>query len=270
MSGPWIKFYPTDWRADPKLRMCSVAARGLWMEMLCLMHEADPRGSLLVNGHAVSDKQLASLAGITCREATGLLTELEANGVFSRDDGVIYSRRIRRDIEREARDKANGRKGGNPNVKGGVNPQPNGQDKAQKLEAREDSEANASADLPPAEPIYVDAKHRLYGEGGPILVAMGLDRDRARQMMGVWRKAVRDDCEQVLQAIIAARDHRVSDPVPWITAALKTRSEGHARKTNGQSIQAVAREQYERSVLRELREAADASAPRLLSAGGSG
>jgi hypothetical protein len=45
-----MKFYPSDWRSDPMLRLCSLAARGLWMEMMCLMHEAEPYGSLLVNG----------------------------------------------------------------------------------------------------------------------------------------------------------------------------------------------------------------------------
>lgn len=40
MSDPWLKFYPTDWRSDPALKMCSLAARGLWIEMIALMHEA--------------------------------------------------------------------------------------------------------------------------------------------------------------------------------------------------------------------------------------
>src|SRR4051812_38833447 len=120
---PWLKFYPSDWRADPALRMCSLAARGLWMEMLCLMHEASPRGSLLVNGHPVNETQLASLCGVATREVMGCLSQLEAAGVFSReDDGIIYSRRMRRDDEKAQRDKANGKGGGNPRLNPGVNP----------------------------------------------------------------------------------------------------------------------------------------------------
>ena len=57
MSGPWMKFYPSDWRADPALRMCSLGARGLWAEMMCIMHEAEPYGCLLVNGQAIGEKQ---------------------------------------------------------------------------------------------------------------------------------------------------------------------------------------------------------------------
>jgi hypothetical protein len=130
---PWMKFYPADWRADPALRMCSLAARGLWMEMLSIMHEADPRGSLLINGKAIGAKQLASLCGATLRETIALLTELEAAGVFSHaEDGTIFSRRMKRDDEKAEQDKANGKAGGNPRLNAGVNPP----DKAQSPEAR--------------------------------------------------------------------------------------------------------------------------------------
>ena len=127
MSAPWFKFFPANWRADPALRMCSIAARGLWMEMICVMHEAVPRGSLIVNGSVVNERQVAALAGVTIKETVVLLSELETAGVFSRDaNGTIFSRRMRRDDEKAERDKANGRTGGNPHLKG-VNPPLNGQ-----------------------------------------------------------------------------------------------------------------------------------------------
>ena len=103
--------------------MCSLAARGLWIEMLCLMHEARPHGSLLVNGKPVTAAQLASLVGAGVAEVEGFLAELEEAGVFSRDaDGALYSRRMRRDEERAAVNRVNGRAGGNPSLKAGVNP----------------------------------------------------------------------------------------------------------------------------------------------------
>jgi hypothetical protein len=112
--------------------MCSLAARGLWMEMLSIMHEADPRGSLLINGNTIGAKQLASLCSATLRETIALLTELEAAGVFSRaENGTIFSRRMKRDDEKAERDKANGKAGGNPRLNAGVNPL----DKAQRPEA---------------------------------------------------------------------------------------------------------------------------------------
>jgi hypothetical protein len=103
---PWFKFYPSDWRADPCLRMCSMGARGLWIEMLCLMHEAEPYGHLVVNGRPVKDAQIAALAGLPLVELGALLTELEEAGVLSRSrTGTIYSRRMTRD-ERKRKDGA--------------------------------------------------------------------------------------------------------------------------------------------------------------------
>jgi hypothetical protein len=94
--------------------------------MLCLMHEATPRGVLLINGKGINERQLSALVGSTPKEVESLLAELEDAGVYSREeDGTIYSRRMRRDDAKAARDKANGKGGGNPNLIGGVNPPAN-------------------------------------------------------------------------------------------------------------------------------------------------
>ena len=157
MKQPWLKFFPTDWRADPALRMCSLAARGLWIEMLCLMHEARPHGSLLVSGRPVTAAQLANLVGAGVGEVEGFLAELEEAGVFSRDaDGALYSRRMRRDEERAAVNRVNGRAGGNPSLKAGVNlpvnPPVKAGVKAQKPESKlqtPDPENSAARHPPP-------------------------------------------------------------------------------------------------------------------------
>jgi hypothetical protein len=167
---PWMKFYPSDWRADPALRMCSIGARGLWAEMLCLMHEAEPYGSLLVNGQRITEKQLASLACVSNKEAAEFIVELECSGVFSRDsDGTIYSRRMRRDLEKEQKDQENGKAGGNPALKGGVNPPDKGEDKAQNLELRTENKekkkdigAVADATRPNTGKVFDEEFWRVY------------------------------------------------------------------------------------------------------------
>lgn len=114
---PFLKFFPSDWRSDPALRVCSLAARGLWIEMLAIMHEADPRGSLLISGKAPTPAQLASLVGASLEEVQMMLAELEGAGVFSRKrNGVIYSRRIERDEIKASKNRENGKKGGNPTL----------------------------------------------------------------------------------------------------------------------------------------------------------
>lgn len=101
---PWMKFYPADWQADELLGMCTLAARGLWIEMIGVMHKADPYGHLVVNGRPPTDTQLAALARCPPDQIPSLLEELENAGVFSRTrTRVIYSRRMTRD-ERRSKD----------------------------------------------------------------------------------------------------------------------------------------------------------------------
>lgn len=143
MAEPWFKFYPTDWRADPALQMCSLAARGLWIEMLGFMHDAAQYGHLLIANLPPSDADLAKLIGSSPEQISELLGELEARAVFSRTrKGVIYSRKMVRDAKKAETARKNGKKGGNPtlsNKRGNHpsdNPRDKGRDKPQKPEAR--------------------------------------------------------------------------------------------------------------------------------------
>ena len=163
---PWMKFYPADWRSDPALRMCSLAARGLWMEMLAIMHEATPRGSLLVNGNPITNQQLAGLAGCGLAEVEILSQELENCGVFSRKkNGVIFSRRIEKDENRARINRENGKLGGNPTFgndtikEGPVNPPDKPPVNAQKPEARSHIPERASPS--PSRDLFEEAEAAL-------------------------------------------------------------------------------------------------------------
>lgn len=46
MKRPAFQFYPGDWQKNAKLRRCSPAARGVWMDVLCLLHDAEEYGVL--------------------------------------------------------------------------------------------------------------------------------------------------------------------------------------------------------------------------------
>ena len=121
---PWLKFYTADWRADPGLRMCSIGARGIWIDMLSIMHEADPYGHLLVAGMPPNPADLARLlGGGTAEEYAVHIADLERRNVFSRTKkGIIYSRRMKQDAEKSNIFKEFGRRGGNPNIVKSVNP----------------------------------------------------------------------------------------------------------------------------------------------------
>ncbi len=120
---PYFPFYAGDWMKDTSLRSVSIAARGLWFEMLCLMHESERRGFLQINGKPPTLEQLARMTGCSTEEASRCLLELETALVFSTtNDGIIYSRRMKRDEEKRRNAIKNGKLGGNPKLKEGVNP----------------------------------------------------------------------------------------------------------------------------------------------------
>lgn len=112
-KNPSDMMYWNDWANDPNLRACSLAARGLWMEMLCIMARAIPYGELRIERKPLSNIELARLVGATPRAVEILLQELSEKSVFDRTKGrVIFNRRMKRQrILSESRANA-GRKGG--------------------------------------------------------------------------------------------------------------------------------------------------------------
>ena len=127
MPQNFIKFYGNDWRAEPRLRQCSAAARGVWIDLITFMMEAEPFGYLLINGVPPSPTLLAQLTVTPPAQMRKALAELAVQHVFSvTEEGVIYSRRMVRDRARENRARADGKRGGNPIlVKGTLNPNHN-------------------------------------------------------------------------------------------------------------------------------------------------
>lgn len=111
----YIKFFPDSWRADEQLGECPLAARGLWLEMMCLAHKHG--GFVLINSRVPSLDALAKAVRAKPREVQAGLRHLMENGVCSlREDGAYFSRRMVRDYERRARNRENGAKGGNPHL----------------------------------------------------------------------------------------------------------------------------------------------------------
>ena len=116
MKNPYATFFWRDWQADSKLRMCSVGARGLWMELLCIMAQNDEQfGHLSHHGQPIAGQVLCRMIGCTDQELASMQVELVAAGVPDIDaNGVWSSRRLIRDEIARVNGQKNGKRGGNP------------------------------------------------------------------------------------------------------------------------------------------------------------
>lgn len=204
----WSKFYWADWFSDANLRRCTLAAQGLWMNMLCITMQQEPFGYLKQGDEILTVDDIASMTGKKPKQVRMLIAELERRQVLSRDaDGCIYSRRLVRDAVEVQRHRKNGAKGGNPNLikanaprgdNPGLNPRVNPEDKPQSPESKSpvssspESNDNAAPPASPVAPILraaeamgttLDALHRkpswaVFGDTFATWLEEGCDPDR--------------------------------------------------------------------------------------------
>lgn len=114
-KSPGFWFFTGDWMKDPELRFCSIFARGLLVDLLCILHEAKEQGyASNPDGTPRTNEQIVdAISGGSRDEKLSALAELEQSGVLSRDSrGVLFSRRVSRLAELSAERKQNGSKGG--------------------------------------------------------------------------------------------------------------------------------------------------------------
>jgi hypothetical protein len=111
-----MQWYPADWRADNGVQSLSFHDRGVWFELLNIMHSTSERGVLAINGAPMSDEMIARLLGLDNQSVNQTLSNLLTYGVAKRrqEDGAVYSKRMVEDeklsqVRREA-----GKMGGNP------------------------------------------------------------------------------------------------------------------------------------------------------------
>jgi hypothetical protein len=80
---PAFQWYPGDWLRATETRVCSLAARGLWIDMICLMHEGRPYGHLRVGTMDIQPGDLARMVGAPEADVAELLA-LSRSTIYAR------------------------------------------------------------------------------------------------------------------------------------------------------------------------------------------
>lgn len=100
MRLPWFKFFPSWWTSDTELSKCTPATRGVWIDLICAMHQSGRSGEL-----SGTTDQIARLARCSTVELTHALTELQNTktaDVTFRNNNVTVINRL---MKREAKDR---------------------------------------------------------------------------------------------------------------------------------------------------------------------
>jgi hypothetical protein len=246
----FMQFYPNDWLAEPSLRACSLAARGLWIDLLSLMHLSPRRGYLLsASGNPLTPPQIARLTGCDAEEASRLIAELQSSGCFNcTDDGTIYSRRMVRDEgKRQACSEAGKKGGGNPTFKGHPKGDPKGGPKGgPKLPETRDQkpEQEPSNPPPPQTPPDVTAKPKPKRERQPpqrpesVPIPASLDTTEFRSVWADWladRKSRGKPVTELAAKLQLAdcESWGLNDAIASIRKAIASRWQGLFRQSAG-------------------------------------
>lgn len=204
-----------------------------------------------------NERYLAGACRQSVRTFRRAYCELIDAGKLIEEDGLIHNKRAENELSSIGNQRSIAKKGGENSGKArnshtAVNKTNDLHEAAReqtRLEKTREESKNGSfasdADASPTpspSPIYTDSTHELWGEGVPILASLGVPDGKVRPIIGRWLKQS-GDAQAVLSAIQRARDHRVIEPIAWITRAL-TRGNGHAEN---RSLSAVARAAAERA-----------------------
>lgn len=246
LKRPSFQFYPADWRKDAALQSCSLAAQGLWVNMMCVAHECEPYGHLVINSRPMTGQQIARLVGLSAKDFAALFDELDAAGVASKtDEGAIYSRRMVRDEDVRAKRAAGGADGAEHGVKGAVhgskggrpkkargvsepplNPPPSSSSSPSGNSEAAASDAAAAAAADPAKVVDPDpkaktpeemAKAELWRAAVSVLEEGGCPKSQCRTFMG---RLVSDYTFPIVQqAVTAAVANQPVDAREYLKAA---------------------------------------------------
>jgi DNA-binding transcriptional regulator YhcF (GntR family) len=192
---PFMQFYPDQWLTEPGLKACSLAARGLWIELLCHMWKATERGVLKTGKQVWGIPEIANAVSADPKTAQELLSDLLRHAVTQRRkrDGALICRRMvkeerRRKQTRKAVEAHRDKKAScKPDVSPYISDFRSHKEQSQNLKAPLPVETVENPNLKAAEKQIADAQRELRenpeSRGARLAFDVGLDK--VRELVGI-------------------------------------------------------------------------------------
>lgn len=268
MRRPSFQFYPADWRNNANLRRCSWAARGVWIEVMGLLHDSDRYGALHWTLKEIAQaigcpvalvKELASkdvLKGCDSGSCDSLIYVPRSGRkdgkpvtLIEAQDGPIWfsSRMVKDEYIREVRGESTRFDGDKkdtpkpaPKPPIGESPKP-----APKPIESDGSTSSSSSTGKPSETIVSGGKppamkpeEIIFSYGVPLLTNAGTAEKQARSFLGGLRKAHGDGA--VVNALRECLRVKPLQPLEWLAKALPPAgAQGHSKQTQLESRNAA-------------------------------
>ncbi len=210
---------------------CSLAAQGLWLRLMFLMHDSERYGYLCQNSLPIPPEMLARRCGCTLDEFNALLSELESVGIPGRSqDNIIFSRRMVRDAEERAKNAERQRRyyqkhNAQPNAD--TNADTNGDltavsrkpNKHSSSSSSDNSETKVSGGKPPKQVSVI------WDMGVNLLIQAGEEEQKARSFLGKLSKEHGKD--KLAQALATTSAANPASPKEYLVKVLQD-----AKRTN--------------------------------------
>lgn len=106
------------WIESPAFHSLTLAAQGMWINLVAIMAVADPFGHLKQDDRYLNSHDLAALTGTEACAIGKLLVELQKSGLLQCDEDSgrwTSEKMVQAEMTRQRR-AAGGKKGGNPNL----------------------------------------------------------------------------------------------------------------------------------------------------------
>lgn len=250
MKRPSFQFYPGDWQANSNLRRCTHAEKGVWLDVMCLMHDQPEYGIL-----RWPLKEIAQAVGAKPADLRGLVTkgvlkgsdtELSEPHIYTprsgRKDGepvaliptqagpIWYSSRMVKDeYVRTIRGEGT-RFGGGSDEASKHSPKPpfgDGSSSSSSSSTSVGSVPKGTGGKPPAD----QSKAELWRSAVSLLEGQGMPEQQARSFIGKLAKDYPDD-DIVLDAVRATVTEQPADARAYLKAACQ-RMSGERKRDGG-------------------------------------